>query len=153
MAKILIVDDNATNRKLLTALLNHEGHVTIEAVDGADGLASARAERPHLVISDILMPTMDGYEFVRQLRADPQLGDTPVIFHTAHYHEFAARQLAQTCRVARVLAKPSNVAEIREAVQQALAVIPTPANDAITEEFDREHLRLLSDKLSEHANR
>ncbi len=151
MAKILIVDDNATNRKLLTALLNHEGHVTIEAVDGADGLASARAERPHLVISDILMPTMDGYEFVRQLRADPQIGNTPVIFHTAHYHEFAARRLAQTCRVARVLAKPSSVTEIHDAVQQALAIIPTPATDVITEEFDREHLRLLSDKLSKHA--
>jgi CheY-like chemotaxis protein len=152
MAKILIVDDNATNRKLLVALLNHEGHATIEAVDGADGLAAARTERPQLVISDILMPTMDGYEFVRQLRADSQVGNTPVIFHTAHYHELAARQLAQSCRVARVLAKPSNSAEIREAVEQALANMPTPNTDAITDEFDREHLRLLTNKLSEHAD-
>jgi len=95
---------------------------------------------------------MDGYEFVRQLRADSRVGNTPVIFHTAHYHELAARQLAQTLRVARVLAKPSNSAEIREAVQQALADMPTPDTDAITEEFDREHLRLLTNKLSEHAD-
>ncbi len=62
MAKILVVDDNGTNRKLVVTLLAFEGHRTIETVDGADGLASARAERPDLVISDILMPSMDGYD-------------------------------------------------------------------------------------------
>jgi CheY-like chemotaxis protein len=65
MAKILVVDDNASNRKLLVALLGHEGHWMIEASDGADGLEAARAQSPDLVISDILMPTMDGFEFVR----------------------------------------------------------------------------------------
>jgi diguanylate cyclase (GGDEF)-like protein len=151
MAKILIVDDNATIRKLLVALLNHEGHVTIEAVDGADALLAARTQRPQLVISDILMPSMDGYEFVRQLRTDPRLSDTPVIFHTAHYHEREARHLAKTCNVARVLAKPSSTAEICQAVQQALAGTPAPATDELTEDFDREHLRLLTNKLSQQT--
>ena len=73
MARILVVDDNASNRKLLATLLSHEGHQIIEARDGLDGLEAARAAHPDLVISDILMPSMDGFEFVRLLRADPQL--------------------------------------------------------------------------------
>src|SRR5256714_14524661 len=70
MAKVLVVDDIAVNRELIGTLLAYQGHEVIEAADGADGLTLARAQRPALVISDILMPTMDGFEFVRQLRAD-----------------------------------------------------------------------------------
>ena len=83
MAKILVIDDNDTNRKLVVTLLNFQGHRTFEAIDGADGLASARVELPDLVISDILMPTMDGYEFVRQLRGDVKLGATADGFSVA----------------------------------------------------------------------
>ena len=89
-------------------LLEHEGYQTVEARDGADGLAAVRTQRPQLVMSDILMPTMDGYEFVRQLRAEPGAGATPVIFHTAHYHEREAHNLAKICRVERVIPKPSS---------------------------------------------
>jgi CheY-like chemotaxis protein len=71
MTKILVVDDHAINRKLLVTLLESEGYLTAAAADGSDGLAAARRERPQLVISDILMPTMDGYEFVRRLRQEP----------------------------------------------------------------------------------
>jgi diguanylate cyclase (GGDEF)-like protein len=150
MASILVVDDNATNRKLLSVLLKHEGHATLEANDGEDGLARARAARPQLVISDILMPSMDGYEFVRRLRADPELGDIPVIFYTAHYHEREARALAQSCGVARVLIKPCPVADILGAVERSLTGIELPAT-AAEEDFTREHLKLLTNKLSEKA--
>ena len=94
MARILVVDDNASNRKLVTTLLSHEGHQMIEARDGLDGLEAARAAHPDLVISDILMPTMDGFEFVRLLRGDAKLHNVAVIFYTAHYHEAEARYLA-----------------------------------------------------------
>src|ERR1700756_1950681 len=120
MAKILVVDDVATNRKLLVTLLNSEGHRTVEAIDGSDGLAAARRERPDLVISDILMPTMDGYEFIRRLREEPDLAETAVIFYTAHYHEHEARALAEKCGVQRVLVKPSVQRELLAAVEQAL---------------------------------
>ncbi len=153
MAKILIVDDIATNRRLLVAILEQEGHQVFQAVDGVDGLSVARGELPDLVISDILMPSMDGYEFVRQLRAEPQLSNTPVIFHTAHYHEREARQLAQSCNVSCVLVKPSSVEQILTAVRTALA--GTPAQSAVigTAEFDREHLRLLTNKLSQQTDK
>ena len=85
MVKILIVDDNAVNRDLLTTLLSHKGYAIHEAADGAEALALARTTCPDLIVTDILMPTMDGYEFVRQLRLDPSIANTTVIFCTADY--------------------------------------------------------------------
>src|SRR6202050_3749317 len=151
MAKILIVDDNATNRKLVVTILGHAGHATLEAADGEDGLMMARAEHPDLVISDILMPSMDGFEFVRRLRLDSNVGHTAVIFHTAHYHEREAHNLARSCQVARVVVKPSVAAEILNAVRETLAGTPAEPNGVVSEQFDREHLQLLTNKLSEHA--
>ena len=66
MATILIVDDHETNRGLLTTPLGYRNHRIVEARDGAKGLERARPERPDLIIADILMPTMDGYEFTRK---------------------------------------------------------------------------------------
>jgi CheY-like chemotaxis protein len=152
MARILVVDDNATSRKLVVALLSHDGHVTLEAGDGEEGLAVAHAERPQLVISDILMPSMDGYGFVRRLRADPALRGTPVIFHTAHYHEREAHKLAQSCRVARVLVKPCPAAEMLRAVEQTVAGVPETDIKELTGSFDREHLVLVTNKLSEKVD-
>src|ERR1700674_2478357 len=129
MATVLIVDDHATNRELVVNLLNYKGHRPLEAADGAEALALVRSERPELVISDILMPTMDGYEFVRRLRADPALAATPVIFYTAHYHDEEARKLARDCGVSYVLTKPSEPELILQTVAQALGQgkPPTPA--------------------------
>jgi diguanylate cyclase (GGDEF)-like protein len=154
MAKILVIDDNPINRKVLAAVLEHAGHRTLEASDGVDGLATVHSSSPQLVISDILMPTMDGYEFVRQLREDPHTTTLPVVFYTAYYHEREAHKLAAECGVERVLAKPASSSEILSTVKQVLecAVVPTAAIEAthtVDEKFDREHLRLVTDKLSE----
>jgi CheY-like chemotaxis protein/GAF domain-containing protein len=152
MSKILVVDDHATNRKLLVTLLNSEGYLTVEAVDGSDGLATACREKPNLIISDILMPTMDGYEFIRRLRDKPDFADTPVIFYTAQYHEHEARALAQKCGVQRVLVKPSSHREVVAAVEQALTRSASPAEAAAPDpNFDVEHLRLLTSKLAQNA--
>ena len=152
MAKILIADDRPLNREFLVVLLGHRGHRLLEANDGAEALAIARAEHPELVIADVLMPTMDGYEFVRQLRADRSIAGTPVIFYTAHYHEREARALARGCGVSSVITKPSEPEAVLAAVDAALG---GPAPETATrnlEEFDREHLRLLTDKLSEKSD-
>src|SRR5579871_2869147 len=106
MATILIVDDHPANRDFLVTLLGYSGHRLLEAADGVEGLGVTRAQRPDLVIADVLMPTMDGYEFVRQMRADPAIAHTRVIFYTAHYHEPEARKLASACGVSDVLTKP-----------------------------------------------
>ena len=151
MATILVVDDNAINRKLLIALLSGDGHLTLQASDGADGLAVARQHRPQLIISDILMPSMDGYAFVRALRREPELRGTPVIFYTAHYHEREAHNLARSLGVSRVLVKPCPHAELLRAVEQVMAGVSESPPGPVPENFDREHLRLLTDKLSERA--
>jgi len=152
-ASVLVIDDNAANRQLLVALMNYQGHQVFEASDGRHGLALAREVHPDLVISDIVMPTMDGYEFVRQLRADAALANIEVIFYTAHYHEREAYKLAEACHVARVLIKPCEPAEILDAVKQVLARSTTSvAVPDINEAFDREHLQLITDKLAQKAD-
>lgn len=82
-ARILIVEDNPANLELVRYLLQHAGHTVISAVDGAEGLAVAQREQPDLVISDLQMPHMDGYELLTRLRAEPSLQGTPVIAVTA----------------------------------------------------------------------
>src|SRR4026209_2204512 len=99
MAKILIVDDRALNRQFLTALLGYAGHQLSEAADGAEALVKIRAEHPDLVITDLLMPTMDGFQLVQQMRREPDIAATDVIFYTATYRLQEADQLAQACGV------------------------------------------------------
>ena len=150
---ILVVDDNATNRKLVVILLKHEGYRVTEAADAAEGLAIARTGTVRLVISDILMPSMDGYEFVRQLRADSSTAGLAVIFYTANYHEREATSLARQCGVARVLVKPCPPGQFLQAVAEVLAgadAAPAPAGPDAG--FNAEHLRLLTDKLSQKAD-
>jgi PAS domain S-box-containing protein len=152
-ATILVVDDLAANRSFLSTILGHEGHRIVEAVNGREGLAVLRAEHPDLVITDVLMPEMDGYELVRQLRLDPATSRIPVVFYTAHYGEREARALALENGVTHVLAKPAAAADVLSIVADALADEPSDqaATAPLTMEFDREHLRLVTDKLSEKA--
>ena len=151
MAKLLIVDDHQPNRELLATLAGYYGHQALEAGDGVEALALARAEQPDLVICDILMPTMDGYEFVRRLREDPAIAHTKVMFCTANYHEREARNLADALGVSDILVKPCMPEEIVAAIDRALAGKRVPAPTIIDAEFDREHLRVLTDKLAAKA--
>jgi diguanylate cyclase (GGDEF)-like protein len=147
---ILIVDDRPANREYLLSLLGYAGHRMLQAANGKDGLAAARAERPDLIITDVLMPTMDGYEFVRQLRADPAMANTPVIFYTAIYLEAAARQLAQACGVRHIVAGPLGTVEMLNAVTAILSGASAPASPVPSPaDFQQEHLRLVTDKLAQ----
>ncbi len=152
MAKILIVDDRVENREYLVTLLGYHRYRLLEASSGAQALAIARVEHPDLVISEILMPTMDGYEFVRQLRADAALAATPVIFFTAHYHGPEAEKLAKGCGVAYILTKPAEPEDVLRTVAEALGQKELPASPPPLE-FDREHLQILTDKVSEQVER
>jgi len=149
MAKILIVDDNPPNRDMLRTLLGYAGHTVLEAADGGQGLEVAQADPPELIIADIVMPTMDGFEFVRRLRGNPVIGSTQVIFYTAAYYESEARKLAGDCGVAHILTKPSEPAEILNTVNEALGLAAAPLAPPTFDEFDRDHLKLLTNKLSQ----
>jgi len=130
MAKILIVDDRALNRQFLTALLGYVGYHLLEATNGAEALEKLRAERPDLVITDLLMPTMDGFQLVQQIRADPLISETRVIFYSATYRLQEAKSLADACGVSIVIPKPSEPQIILETINAALRNIKPPAMGA-----------------------
>ena len=152
MARIAVVDDVPANRELLATILKALGHQVVEAADGAAALELVRQEALDLVICDILMPTLDGYEFVRQLRAEPAIADTRVVFYTAYYLEEEARQLAKACGVIDILAKPSDPEEVIRVVNLALKEPrEIPRTELPLLEFDRQHLQLMTGKLAEQV--
>ncbi len=81
--KILVVDDDLDSLKLIGLLLQRQGYQVIAASGGREGLAMAKAQAPDLILLDVMMPSMDGYEACRQLRSDPELAHIPVIMFTA----------------------------------------------------------------------
>ncbi|MFA5908841.1 MAG: response regulator [Vicinamibacterales bacterium] len=155
MATILVVDDLAANRQFLAALLRAQGHRLLEAVNGRDALVVVRESSPGLVITDLLMPVMDGGEFVRRLRLDPATSAIPVAFYTAPYGESEARDLAREVGIADVLLKPAEPGDVQRVINGLLSpgspALPAPAPPTTTA-FAREHLRLLTDLLSDTAD-
>jgi two-component system, cell cycle sensor histidine kinase and response regulator CckA len=85
--RVLIVDDREDNLHYLKALLSAHGCQVQSAHDGAEALAKARQAPPEIVISDLLMPVMDGYTLLRHWQADPRLRQVPFIVYTATYTE------------------------------------------------------------------
>ncbi|HSV45173.1 MAG TPA: response regulator, partial [Ramlibacter sp.] len=163
MAHILVVDDRPANLELIETVLGYGGHTVQRAADGVDALALMARRRPDLVITDLLMPNMDGEEMCLRMRADPALRDLRVIIHTASYRSREARRVAERLNVRWILTKPSGPAEIIALVNEALgpdalrhsAALdaqpgPPAAADGGTAESGRQrNLRLA--RLLEHA--
>jgi len=82
--RILVIEDQEDNRRILRDLLTSVGFELFEAEDGAQGIAAAAAHRPDLILMDIQMPVLDGYEATRRLKADPALRGIPVIVVTSY---------------------------------------------------------------------
>lgn len=120
MAVILVVDDLAINRQFLVTLLSYGGHQLVEASDGAEALKRIQEMRPDLVICDILMPNMDGYEFVKHMHKHADTTAIPIIFYTALYREKEVQALAQACHVNWILTKPAEPTHIIQTVHLAL---------------------------------
>jgi CheY-like chemotaxis protein len=84
MAKILLVEDNEMNRDMLSRRLMRKGYEVLIAVDGAQGVALAQSEAPDLILMDMSLPVLDGWEATRQLKAAPETQSIPIIALTAH---------------------------------------------------------------------
>jgi CheY-like chemotaxis protein len=84
MAKILLVEDNEMNRDMLGRRLQRRGHEVLIAVDGAEGVAMAQADAPDLILMDMILPVMDGWEATRRLKSASDTRPIPVIALTAH---------------------------------------------------------------------
>ena len=150
---ILVADDNRANREALASLLETAGYTVLTVPDGVEALRQARALRPDLVISDVLMPRMDGYELARRLRDDPGTEQTALIFYTAYFGQPQALELAEAHGVSRVLVKPSDNDVILQTVREALQARSRPPaaggrpGPSLDPDLDQSHLRVMVDEL------
>ena len=127
---ILVVDDNEQNVELLEILLGGNGYQVVTAADGAEALAKARQTPPDLIVSDILMPVMDGFALCREWKKDERLWPIPFVFYTATYTHEEDREFALSLGAERFLVKPDEpkafMQTIREVIQQIKASARCP---------------------------
>jgi PAS domain S-box-containing protein len=147
VSSILVLDDRAIERELLVTVLGYAGHAVVEASTGTQALELARETEPDLIIVDLLMPGMNGPEFVRELRSDQTVGETRVVFCTATYDDVEIRKLARTLGVSHILVKPCEPAEIISVVNEALGTSGDATPLTVGDEYGREQLRVLNAKL------
>lgn len=119
MALIAVLEDDAGTCMLVASVLRKEGHEVVTAGDGAEGLALVRERRPDLVISDVQMPVMNGFEMLAALRQDSGLGEIPVILLTS-LQERAHMRIGMTTGADDYITKPFRPGELREAVAAQL---------------------------------
>ncbi len=118
--KILVVDDDAMNRKYLRVLLMQEGHTVLEVEDGLEALHTLERENIDAVISDILMPRMDGYRLCYEIRKNPALNPIPFIAYTATYTSSLDKRVALDFGADRFVAKPAIPEVIIKALHDAV---------------------------------
>ncbi|MEU8662233.1 hybrid sensor histidine kinase/response regulator [Actinoplanes philippinensis] len=150
MATVLVVDDRATNREVARITLDDGGHQVIEATAGAEALELARRLHPDIVLADVVMPGMDGYEFVHRLRADTRTAGIPVLLYTANFRPDEAAPLAAAYGVTQVVSKSADPADLLVAIDHALHSDPATAAGG-PGDAGAEHLRAVNAKLVEKA--
>ena len=119
MSTILIVEDNEKNMKLVRDILQHQGHTTLEAATGADGVRLAQEQRPDLILMDIQLPDIDGIAALRQIRAQPNLDATPVIAVSASVMPDEQQKVVSSGFDA-FITKPIDLKRFRETVHRFL---------------------------------
>ena len=165
MNNILIVDDKSENLYLLELMLKGGGFTTVAARNGAEALVSARQALPDLIISDILMPIMDGFTLCRELKKDRKLKNIPFIFYTATYTDPKDEEFALSLGADRFLLKPLDIPEfistikevLKETKKKNIRIIETPSSPevVILKEYNEALVRKLEDKMVqiEHAEK
>lgn len=146
---LLIVEDDPDILKLLDATLTFRGYRVITAQNGKDGLEAIRAKHPAIVITDIMMPTLDGFGLVHRIRINPETREIPVVFITATYVTREDRDFALSIGATRFIQKPVDLekflATIAELMDQGLPETK-PFNEL---DFYKEYRRRLQAKLDE----
>ena len=126
--KILVVDDNRDSRELVLKVLKRKGYELFEAVDGEDALARVEEHLPDLILMDISLPKIDGYEATGRLKKDSRFQHIPVIALTAHAMKGdREKALGAGCR--GYIAKPINVRELPEIIEGFLNQTATDPED------------------------
>lgn len=152
---VLIVDDSIDQRMLLRKALEAHGHEVFEAVDGVEGLEKATRLSPSVILSDILMPRMDGFLFLRQAKRDEKLKEMPFILYSAVYTGTKERDLAIALGAAAFVLLPKKPEEFYaeiEFVFETLSVRKAESRRALTiedEDYLRDYSRIVAAKLEE----
>jgi len=125
MAKILIVEDDETNQEFLRFVVENKGHTVRTASDGQAALASVALEKPDLILLDVMLPEIHGYEVCHRLKSDPSTATIKILFLSAK--TFAAdRRQARDVGGDDFLSKPADTIELMERVADLLAGKPGP---------------------------
>lgn len=119
MTKILLVEDNEMNRDMLSRRLLRKGYEVVVALDGAEGLALARSEAPDLILMDMSLPVINGWDATKSLKANPETGSIPVIALTAHAMS-TDRDQAMQAGCDDYDTKPIELARLLEKIQALL---------------------------------
>ncbi len=119
MAKILIAEDERDIRDLVTFALNHKGYQVVAVTNGAEAVAAAQQEMPDLILMDVRMPRMTGYEACKQIKADPLTEKIPVVFLSAKGQESEIR-VGMEAGAEEYLLKPFSPSELTEKVTELL---------------------------------
>ncbi len=153
--RLLIVDDQEVNLSLMKRLLEKKGIRVASAINGKEALEKARRDPPDLVISDILMPVMDGFTLCREWKQDDALKNIPFIFHTATYPDPKDEKLALSLGAERFIVKPVSPAKLFEIIQAVLQPCKECATPVIQEpvknetEYLKEYNEVLVRKLED----
>ncbi len=118
---ILVVEDVPDTLQLVEVTLKFKGYRVATARDGREALAAIRKERPALIVTDILMPRMDGFNLVHRLRIDPETRGIPIIFLSATYIAPEDKEFAAAIGVTRFLEKPIVIEDFLRAVSELLS--------------------------------
>jgi two-component system cell cycle response regulator DivK len=117
--KILVVEDNQDNRELVVKVLKINGYHVIEAVDGEEAIEKTRAENPDLILMDLFIPKIDGYEVTRRLKRDIDLKSIPIIALTAHAMK-GDMEVALAAGCDGYIPKPIDVRELPKQIEHFL---------------------------------
>ena len=147
--KILIVDDNKENLYLSETILKGSGYEVASAANGAEALEKLRAERFDMIVSDILMPVMDGFQLCREVKGDEELKDIPFVFYTATYTDEKDEELALKMGADKFIRKPMEpdkfIETIKGVIRDAEKGKVEPAKPVLEEE--KEAFKLYSERL------
>jgi two-component system, cell cycle response regulator DivK len=120
MARILVVDDNETNRDLVVHFLTMKGHVSIIALNGAQAISLAQTEQPDLILMDMDMPVLNGWDASVQLKQDPKTANIPILALTAHAMlEDKRRAFSSGCD--DFMAKPMDLLKLADKIEELIA--------------------------------
>ncbi|MDP2182510.1 MAG: PAS domain S-box protein [Actinomycetota bacterium] len=149
--RVLVVDDDEAGRYLVASILKSAGHEVIEAGDGLEALEKGREEMPDVVISDILMPRMDGYQLAREWKSDEALARIPLVFLTASYTDPADEKFAAGLGADGFLSKPVEPETLLETIDALMSTSEEVRAPAMREEAEvlREYSERLVHKLEE----